>query len=220
MDCSCCLQMTAQESFFSVFNRRSRRFFFFITARNRLLPLFFLYFFILNMPGDSIIQVRSVTVDDEKHTTEVCEMINEAFRSSESWTRDSHIVGAERISHDGVKELIDNNGKPDTFMLAFDSNKVVGCIVIREDGLLSMLSVSPKYQSRGIGGLLMRESIAHMKNVLQKKMAIVHVFQSRPELLIWYQRLGFVDYGEVIPFPIKEILLVDEAPLVVLKMNL
>lgn len=183
---------------------------------------FFPFFFLprLKPMKDNVIQVRPVTAGDNKHTTKVCQMINDAFRSSDSWTRDSHIVGVERITHDGVKELIDNNGKPDTIMYAFDNDEVIGCIVIREDGLLSMLSVSPAHQSRGIGGLLMREAIAYMKNVLHKKMAIVHVFQCRPELLIWYQRIGFVDYGEVIPFPVKEILLVEEAPLVVLKMNL
>lgn len=164
------------------------------------------------------ITVRPVIPEDHKNYASAAhEMIVEAFRSPEGWTSDGHIVGIDRITLEGVNELIDNSGKSGVFLFAFDKDVLVGCILICEDGLLSMLSVSLKYQSQGIGGLLIKESTEYMKSVLLMKMAIVHVFQCRPELLTWYQRIGFKDNNEVIPFPVKDILLVDEAPLVVLR---
>lgn len=163
------------------------------------------------------ILIRPVQITDKKYTSEACQMINAAFRSSESWTTDRAVVGIDRIDEKGVDALIEASGKGDVLLYAFDQEVIVGCILIKQDGLLSMLAVSPKYQSRGIGGLLIRKTIEYMKTVLVMKMAMVQVLISRPELLTWYQRIGFEDDGEVIPFPDKSILIVDEAPLAVLK---
>lgn len=162
------------------------------------------------------IKVRPAQPDDKKYNLEAFKMINTAFRSSDSWTTDSAIVGIDRITLDGLSEMVENSGKGDVLMYAFDNETIAGCVVIKQDGLLSMLAVCPSYQSQGVGGLLIRESIEYMKSTLFMKLAMVHVFQCRPELLTWYQRIGFEDDGQVIPFPEKSILLVDEAPLVVL----
>jgi predicted N-acetyltransferase YhbS len=173
------------------------------------------------------IQVRQVTLADKKYTATAHQVINAAFRSSDSWTTDSAIVGIDRITPDGIDQLIDQNGRPDVFLYAFDQETMIGCILIKpeanggEGALLSMLAVSPSHQSQGIGGLLIRESLQYIRyNMTHIKQAIVHVFQCRPELLSWYTRLGFTDAGEMIPFPEKSILLVEEAPLVVLRYSI
>ncbi|KAI7886395.1 acyl-CoA N-acyltransferase [Mucor mucedo] len=172
------------------------------------------------MTASSFIVVRPVLCEDTRYNSKVWEMINAAYRSSESWTTDVKIVSIPRISLDELNETVLNSGKENVLMYAFDEENVAGCILIKKDGTLSLLAVSPSYQSRGIGGLLIKESLDYMKSVLCMKLAIIHVFQCRPELIAWYQRLGFEDDGEVMPFPFKNILLVDEAPLVVLKNKL
>jgi ribosomal protein S18 acetylase RimI-like enzyme len=169
------------------------------------------------------IQVRKVALEDKKHTPTAYQVINAAFRSPDSWTTDRAIVAVDRITPEGIDQLVENSGRSDVFLYAFDKETMIGCILIKpevdgEGAILSMLAVSPSHQSRGIGGLLIRESLQYIQhNMTHIKQAIVHVFQCRPELLIWYKGLGFIDAGELIPFPEKSILLVQEAPLVVLR---
>lgn len=172
------------------------------------------------MTAISNIIVRPVQCEDTRHNVKTWEMINAAYRSSESWTTDVKIVSIPRISLDELNELVINSGKEDVLMYAFEKENVAGCVLIKKDGTLSLLAVSPLYQSRGIGGLLIRESLQYMKSVLCMKLAFIHVFQCRPELVEWYQRIGFENDGQVIPFPFKSVLLVDEAPLVILKYKL
>jgi GNAT superfamily N-acetyltransferase len=202
---------------------RRNLFFSEIPAGNHL-PAFFslspllLYRIIPTMSeNNDHILIRPVQIRDKQYTPEACKMINAAFRSSESWTTDRAVVGIDRIDEKGVDEIIENSGKADVLLYALDGEAIVGCVLIKQDGLLSMLAVSPRYQSRGIGGLLIKKTIEYMKTILVMKMAMVHVFLCKPELLTWYQRIGFEDDGEVIPFPDKSVLIVDEAPLAVLK---
>lgn len=162
------------------------------------------------------INVRPVRPDDKKYNADVFKMINKAFRSSDSWTTDGAIVGVDRVGQDELNQMVENSGKEDVLMYAMDDETIAGCVLIKQNGLLSMLAVCPSYQSQGVGGQLIRESIEYMKSVLCMPLAQVYVFQCRPELLTWYQRIGFKNEGEIIPFPDKSILIVEEAPLVVL----
>lgn len=189
---------------------------FFCSTRQGV-PAFSCLIFLIKMAILAGVIVRPVQTEDKKYNAAALEMINVAFRSSDSWTTDRAIVGVPRITLEQLNEAVENSGKEDVLMYAFYNENVAGCILIKGDGMLSMLAVSPSYQSQGVGGLLIQESILYMKSVLRMKLAMVHVFQCRPELLAWYQRIGFKDDGQVIPFPYKSVLLVDEAPLVVLK---
>lgn len=174
------------------------------------------------MPSSTII-VREVQPEDLKKNAEVCKLINDAFRSDESWTTDRHCVATDRITLEGFTEMIDNNYNPNIFLYAVDGDEIVGTVqIMPEKGknsvLLSLVSVKPSHQSRGVGSLLMRESIRYVKeNMKHITEAVIHVLECRPELLVWYKRLGFQDTNETLPFHDKSILLVDEAPFAVLK---
>lgn len=170
--------------------------------------------------------VREVQPQDLKQNAQVCKMINEAFRSDDSWTNDRHCVGVDRIQLDQFTDMISKNGNPDIFLYAVDGEQIVGTVqIVPEKGtttaLLSLVSVSPTHQSRGVGSLLMRECIRYMKeNMKHMTEAYIYVLECRPELLSWYTRLGWQDNNEVIPFPDKSVLIVDEAPLRVLRYSL
>ncbi|KAI8337395.1 acyl-CoA N-acyltransferase [Choanephora cucurbitarum] len=170
----------------------------------------------------STIHVQPATPADKKYINAAHRMINAAFRSSDSWTTDTHLVSIDRVSCQDVEELVEKSGNPDTLLYAFDRDTIIGCILIspRENNtvLLSLLAVSPTHQSRGIGKMLIREAIEYTKSSIpDAKEVQVHVFQCRKELIDWYVRLGFLDEGILLPFPHKQILLVNEAPLSVLK---
>lgn len=174
-------------------------------------------------PELDMIHVRPATLTDSEYNKIAYQMINAAFRSSDSWTTDSHLVSIDRISLKDVEELVEKNGSPNVLLYAFEQDKIIGCILIRpqDNGtvLLSLLAVSPTHQSKGIGRMLINEAIKYTKtSVSGTKEVHIHVFQCRKELVDWYTRMGFLDEGILLPFPHKEILCVDEAPLSVLKL--
>ncbi|KAI8637962.1 hypothetical protein BD408DRAFT_423719 [Parasitella parasitica] len=154
-----------------------------------------------------------------KHT--IYEIINVSFRSDASWTNDRAFVNVDRIPVGGETEFDFKCNEPNVLLCAFDGNQIVGVVHILIQGneaILNCLGVSPTHQSRGVGSLLIRESVKYIQgNMPTIKEAVVHVFVSRHELTTWYIRMGFQDKGEVIPFPHGDILIVDEAPLAVLR---
>ncbi|RCI05813.1 hypothetical protein CU098_012647 [Rhizopus stolonifer] len=169
------------------------------------------------------IYIRPVTLEDIQYNEVAFQMINAAYRSSESWTTDNHLVSIDRVQVEDIQNLIEKSGQPNVLLYAFDVNTVIGCILIQPEqngeALLSLLAVSPTHQSRGIGKQLIEKAIGYVQtNMPNINQVLVHVFDCRKELVNWYIRLGFVDKRELIPFPYKEILLAKEAPLLILRM--
>lgn len=112
-------------------------------------------------------------------------------------------------------------------MLAFEKQDqvttVVGTVQIQPEGPgeagIGLLSVDQNYQSRGIGGRLVRAAMEEMK-VLGYKTAVLHVLETRAELLLWYRKIGFVETGEKEPFVWPEMLKVKSIGFLVLKKSL
>ncbi|KAG0310622.1 hypothetical protein BGZ97_012438 [Linnemannia gamsii] len=70
-----------------------------------------------------------------------------------------------------------------------------------EQIMLGLISVDPTLQSRGTGRMLVEAGLKHAKEVMGRKQAVVYVLYQRKELREWYQRVGFIDYGEKRPYP-------------------
>lgn len=66
---------------------------------------------------------------------------------------------------------------------------------------LGLLSVDPLQQSRGIGRKLMDFGLTYTKDTLGRTHAVINALTQRPEIINWYKRLGFVDYGERVCYP-------------------
>ncbi|KAI8887844.1 acyl-CoA N-acyltransferase [Backusella circina FSU 941] len=154
--------------------------------------------------------VRPATSKDKDHTPHVTKFINDAYNSTETWTSTIEFVDGDRITTQGLDAIIDHHEGPKTLLYAFDNDKVIGVILVSPieqfpgEALLSMLAVSPEYQSQGVGGLLIKEGIEYTQSI-GLKTPVVHVFKGRPELLKWYGHLGFKE-EETIDFFFPEIL--------------
>ncbi|KAF9430772.1 hypothetical protein BGZ94_004066 [Podila epigama] len=177
------------------------------------------------------VTVRLATIDDvqnDKVLNQIHSVINRAYRSEGGWTTEAHLVSEERITKDELKEALVDPVNP--ILLAFDSetNEPLGTLqlepaevypdfgVYTKEGyscdyveklpkdkqiFLGLFSVDPLQQSRGIGRKLVEAGLAYAKDTLGRSQALVYVIVQRPELIAWYKRLGFVDYGEKVPFP-------------------
>ncbi len=133
-------------------------------------------------------------------------IINSAYRGEASktgWTTEAHfIAGDKRTDAGNLQEML---AKPGACMLkATDATGVIeGCVYLRADPdtlYLGMLSVKPMLQNKGIGKLLMAAAEQHAL-ALHLPSITMYVVTIRQELIAWYQKLGYGDTLQRIPFP-------------------
>jgi len=72
--------------------------------------------------------------------------------------------------------------------------------------MFGLFAVHPSYQSSGIGSLLVQKALSHMRTVWHCKTCILWVLENRPELLAWYEKIGFKWNGVTRPFVFPEYL--------------
>ena len=65
-----------------------------------------------------------------------------------------------------------------------------------------MLTVSPELQNSGIGKKLLQKAEEHALSLNLPKIAMT-VISIREELIVWYNRHGFMDTGVREPFPLN-----------------
>ena len=131
-------------------------------------------------------------------------LVNGAYRGDESkqgWTTEADLLDGIRTTEPQLAEIIN---KPGTFiLLAEEDNDIKGCVYLekQEDALyLGMLSVQPALQGKGLGAQLMTagENKARELGCGKIKMSVI---TARDTLIAYYERKGFQDTGERIPFP-------------------
>jgi ribosomal protein S18 acetylase RimI-like enzyme len=169
------------------------------------------------------ISVRLAQLEDLKSVAEATTVVNNAYRAEGGWTTEADIVKGQRCTEEDMTGFIRDSGKPNTLLFAFDEdNQVVGTVQIQpsheapNEAEIGLFSVSPKHQSRGIGGRLVRQAMTEMKT-LGFDTATMHVLENRPEILTWYKKLGFKETGERIPFVWPEMLKVQDLHFLTLK---
>lgn len=85
---------------------------------------------------------------------------------------------------------------------------------------LGLFSVDPSQQSRGIGRKLVEAALQHAKEEMNRTQCVVYVLRMRDELINWYKKLGFMDYGERVPFPVAGRVKQDDTYFIVLRLAL
>ncbi|RUS26432.1 acyl-CoA N-acyltransferase [Jimgerdemannia flammicorona] len=154
------------------------------------------------------IYIRNVLLSDVQYVERLYKIINSAYRTDESWTTEPpELVNGDRITRDGIRDLIQRNGDPNHILLAFlpsdeegRPDDVVGTIEVKPDrtqrwGLIGLLSVDPTQQSRGIGGRLMRAAQEFIRDELEYEEARLMVIKERSDIIVWYRKLGFEETG-------------------------
>jgi ribosomal protein S18 acetylase RimI-like enzyme len=135
-------------------------------------------------------------------------LVQYAFRggkANKSWTGEEHLVKGPRITIDGLKAIL--QGEDQVILLAetvqSGGRKLLGCIHLKkegEHGHIGMLAVDPDTQSSGAGKFLMNWSEEYAKEHYQSTAMVGEVVSGRPELMDWYDRMGYKPTGETAPF--------------------
>jgi len=134
----------------------------------------------------------------KEDTEDIFDLVHRAYRTMQGWTLEFPFVGGERITHEGIRDLIERH-------LLFVWRKqgkltATACIEKQEDcALLSLFSVHPDYQSNGVGKVALKETLNYIVQ-LGVQLCRIRVLEVRTELVNMYKKMGFRDTGERIPF--------------------
>lgn len=153
----------------------------------------------------------SVYPMEEKDIAEISLVVNQAYEGSDDsgavgWTHEKELIAPPRIPVHlkNPKEFVVTS---DMNVFKFQENgKILGCVRVERHGTsadVSMLSVVPSLQARGVGSTLLKaaEDWARGKGCQTMEMAVVC---HRKELQDYYKRRGYKETEKTIPFPIRE----------------
>jgi GNAT superfamily N-acetyltransferase len=141
---------------------------------------------------------------DLNDVTELNTLVNTAYRGDAAkvgWTTEADLIDGQRTEPAVLKEMIeDPNGYIE---IALENDELIGCVYLGKEGAalyIGMLTVKPTLQGRGLGKTLMLRALDHGRewNMKSTRMTVI---SERPELIAYYERMGFKWSGKTEPFP-------------------
>lgn len=146
-----------------------------------------------------------VSLATEADAGEIVSLLNSAYRgesSKKGWTTEAHLIAGDvRTDEEDVRGVMGTTGS--VFLIYRDEQgKLIGCMNLQRkvDRLyLGMFSVSPELQGGGLGKILMSAAEEYARSVGVRAIYMV-VISARADLIAWYERRGYRDTGNRIPF--------------------
>jgi ribosomal protein S18 acetylase RimI-like enzyme len=135
--------------------------------------------------------------------TELNTLVNSAYRgeaAAQGWTTEAHLIEGQRTDPTALAEMLETG----RIELALEGEEIVACVYVRKESptvlYIGMLTVKTNFQSRGLGGKLMRraEEIGREWGLKSTRMTVI---SERPELIAIYEKMGFSWNGKTEPFP-------------------
>lgn len=154
---------------------------------------------------------RKALPDDAER---VSALVNSAYRGESSkagWTTEADLVDGERTNPDLIQEIIST--KHNQIFVVEKDNLIIGSLHLIQEDLetlyAGMLAVEPTLQAGGVGKFMLNKVFELGAEVKVKKIRIT-VISVRPELIKYYERLGFELTGKEEPFPHPELAKVED----------
>jgi ribosomal protein S18 acetylase RimI-like enzyme len=132
-------------------------------------------------------------------------LVNSAYRgdsSKKGWTTEADLLGGQRTDPSLLKEILDD--PKNIILLAHQNNVLVGCVLLEKKtdrAYLGMLTIKPELQGAGLGKYLLDESEKWVVKMWHLRHIEMTVIKQREELLLWYNRRGYINSGRKQPFP-------------------
>lgn len=147
---------------------------------------------------------KNIAIAIENDAPAITALLNSAYRgesSKQGWTTEAHLIdGNIRSTEADVLAAMQKQGN--VILKYTDAYKIIGCVNLQLHGqklYLGMFSVSPLLQGGGIGKKLLHAAEEYAQQIACS-IIYMTVITLRSELINWYQRHGYKDTGERIPF--------------------
>ena len=152
-----------------------------------------------------IFSEKHISIASEQDISRIVELLNMGYRGEKSrkgWTTEADLIAGEiRSNEEDVTNVMRETGSV-FLQYANEEGKIIGCVNLKKQGYriyLGMFAVEPALQGAGIGGALMQA--AEEYGLHEGCSSIyMYVISVRNELIAWYNRKGYVDTGERVPF--------------------
>lgn len=155
----------------------------------------------------------------------ICILVNNAYRGEEAkkgWTFESDFIEGDKRTDEKDLFLLFSNEKAIFLIAKNDKEVITGSVYLEvknKNLYLGMLSVEPTLQGNGIGKLLVSNAIQYGQSLGLKKIQI-QVIHLRQELILWYEKLGFIISDKILPFEVPLEFGKPKVPLHFIEMNL
>lgn len=155
----------------------------------------------------------------------ICILVNNAYRGEEAkkgWTFESDLIEGDKRTDEDDLFLLFSNEKAVFLTAKNDNELIIGSVYLEaknENLYMGMLSVEPTLQGKGIGKLLVSNAIQYGQSLGLKKIQI-QVIHLRQELILWYEKLGFIISDKILPFEVPLEFGKPKVPLHFIEMNL
>lgn len=136
---------------------------------------------------------------------DIANLVNRAYRPAphqQGWTHEIGLVTGERTNADQVRSLL---GDKSAILLLLNGQQLLACVHIEGSdagATIGMLATDPQAQGQGLGKRMLGAAEHHAATQLQAQVFRLTVLTSRPELLAFYQRRGYVLTGTSEPYPV------------------
>ena len=144
--------------------------------------------------------VRPATIDD---LPALHDLVHRAYRGDSAragWTHEADLLDGQRTDAAALAETLADPAS--VLLVAEEGDVLVGTVTVGlgTPAYLGMLAVDPSRQAGGLGRRLVAaaERAARDGGANAIEMTVIG---ARPELIAWYERLGYARTGEVRPFP-------------------
>lgn len=136
---------------------------------------------------------------------DISALVNRAYRpepGAAGWTHEANLVAGERISTAQVSSQLQG---PSIILLLCLGPKIVACVQVEPDQsgvYIGMLATEPHMQEQGLGKQMLLSAEAYALEHFVASLLKMSVLSSRPELLSFYERRGYVLTGVVEEYPL------------------
>lgn len=145
-------------------------------------------------------------IASESDAAEIAILVNRAYRPApheRRWTHEADLISGPRTSTTQVLSLF----RPESCILVLSAgSKIIACVHLlneKSSVYIGMLAADPALQAQGLGKQMLQHAERHAAAHFNASVFKMSVLSSRPELLAFYQRRGYVCTGEIEDYPVS-----------------
>lgn len=136
-------------------------------------------------------------------------LVESAYRGDSArggWTHEADLLEGDRTSEGELAQALADPAN--RVLLAHRDGALIGTVTItrrnRDTAYLGMLCVDPALQAGGMGRALIAEAEDCARREFGARTMEMTVVSPRTELIAYYERRGYVQTGEISPFPLPQ----------------